>query len=163
MKVAFLDRDGVLNLKPPDIYYVTRMEDFRIAPGAAEGIAALGRKGYHVMVATNQRAVAKGLLSMEGLEAMHRRLEAAVAAQGGSIERFYVCPHEDGVCDCRKPKPGLFLRAFLDYPEIDRSGSFFVGDSESDRGAAAAAGLPFHYLETNGNLAELVAAIAPDL
>jgi D-glycero-D-manno-heptose 1,7-bisphosphate phosphatase len=152
MKVAFLDRDGVLNLKPPNVYYVTRMEDFLISPGAVEGIAALVGLGYRVMVATNQRAVAKGLLPMEVLEAMHRRLSEAVAEAGGRIDRFYICPHEKDSCECRKPKPGLFLQAFRDYPEIDRAASFFAGDSDSDRVAADAAGLKFIPVQTNGKL-----------
>ena len=156
MKVAFMDRDGVLNLKHSDVYYVTRMEDFVIVPGALEGIAALNRGGYRVMVATNQRAVAKGLLSSKALARMHTRLRQEAALHGGRIDRFYICPHDKGSCDCRKPKPGLFLLAFRDFPSIDVGGSFFAGDSDSDREAAEAAGLRFIPIKTNASLYEVL-------
>jgi len=152
VKVAFLDRDGVLNLKPADAYYVTRLDQLELAPGAAAGVAALNRAGYLAIVVTNQRAVARGLLSLEALAAMHDKLQQEVRALGGRIEQFYVCPHEKGVCNCRKPLPGMFLDAFRDRPEIDRETSFFIGDSDSDRAAAEAAGLRFYPLETNGSL-----------
>ena len=152
MKVAFLDRDGVLNSKPVDAYYVTRLDQLQLLPGAGEAIAALIRSGYQVMVATNQRAVARGQLSLEGLEALHQKLQQAVRAHGGTIAQFYICPHDEGVCNCRKPLPGMFLDAFQEHPDIDREQSFFVGDSDSDRLAAEAAGLRFFPLQTNGNL-----------
>ena len=158
MKAAFLDRDGVLNLKSSDHYYITSLDQFRIAPGALEGIAALTRAGYVVLVATNQRAVAKGLLDPAELDRMHAHLQAEARRAGGSIEHFYVCPHDKDVCDCRKPKPGLFRQAWQDRPDLDRNGSFFSGDSESDRAAAAAAGIRFVPIETNGNLHEALRA-----
>ena len=131
-KAVFLDRDGVINRKAPEGDYVVRWEDMKILPGVQEGIALLNRSGYLVIVASNQRCVAKGLISATDLEALHRRLSEYLSASGAALDAIYYCPHEnDPPCDCRKPQPGMLLAAARDH-QIDLGASWMVGDSTAD-------------------------------
>ncbi len=135
----FLDRDGtVLDLVP----YLSRREDARLAPGAANGLRALQEAGFALVVITNQSAVARGLLDREGLWKIHRRMEDLLAAEGVRLDGIEVCPHHPdftGPCACRKPEPGLFLRA-AQRLDLNLSRSFTVGDSVSDLEAGLRAG-----------------------
>ena len=135
---VLLDRDGVINVDLPGS--VLSREEFELLPGAAEAIAELNRKGYRVLVITNQGCVGRGELQPAGLEAIHEKMLNEVAHAGGHIDEIYVCPHidEDG-CDCRKPKPGLINRARSDY-DFDPAVTWFVGDTARDVGAAKNAG-----------------------
>lgn len=138
MPTVFLDRDGVLNRKRSD--HVKRWEEFELLPDAIPAIVRLSRSGFDVVVVTNQSAIGRGLVSREALDAMHERLANRVTAAGGSIRAFLVCPHTpDEGCDCRKPRPGLFLRA-RDELRIDLSRAVAIGDQLSDMEAAKAAG-----------------------
>src|SRR5271168_5223876 len=115
-RAVFLDRDGVINRKPPEGDYVTRWEDFHILPGVAEGIVHLKQAGFRVIVVTNQRCVAKGLLSVAELEKMHQQMSDLLAQSGAAIDGIYYCPHEmEPRCDCRKPAPGMLLDAASDH------------------------------------------------
>jgi histidinol-phosphate phosphatase family protein len=135
---VFLDRDGVIIRELPR--YVLRSEDVEILPGAVEAIARLGRAGYPVIVVTNQSPVGRGLLTVEGLEAVHAHLRDLVRQGGGEITAFLVCPHlPDARCECRKPRPGLVLQASRRLG-IDLRSSFLVGDQRVDIEAAKAAG-----------------------
>ncbi|MGI5239064.1 HAD-IIIA family hydrolase [Dactylosporangium sp. CA-139066] len=136
----FLDRDGTLNHKAPDGGYVTSPEALRLLPGVGAAVARLNRAGVRVIVVTNQRGVARGLMSEETLASTHRRLQTMLAEHGGSLDRIYSCPHELGVCGCRKPKAGLLLRAAGDDPSIDLADAVMVGDAESDVIAGIRAG-----------------------
>src|SRR5579863_834524 len=93
-RAAFLDRDGVINVKAPEGEYVTRWEDMHFLPGVAPAIGMLNRAGFQVIVVSNQRAVAKGLITIAELESMHRRMSAALAKEGAAIDGIYYCPHE---------------------------------------------------------------------
>ena len=138
LRVVFVDRDGVLNADRPD--YVKTPEEFRVLPGAAEAVARLSREGYSVVVVSNQAGVGKGLVTEEDLWAITHLLRQAVEAAGGEIEAVYYClhtPQDD--CDCRKPRPGLLLRACEDLG-VDASECVFVGDAERDVKASRAAG-----------------------
>lgn len=156
---AFLDRDGVLNR---DTGYVYRTEDFEWLPGAREAIKNLNDAGFLVIVVTNQAGIARGLYSEEDMERLHRWINAELERDGAHIDAFYYCPHHptEGrgdyrrVCDCRKPAPGLLLRAMREWP-IEPATSFFIGDKEIDMQAAAAAGV--RGIRTSGN--ELNAAL----
>ena len=140
IKAAFLDRDGVINQKPSEGEYITRWEDFRLLPLAAEGIVLLNRAGFRVIVVTNQRCVAKGLLTTEQLEIMHQRMTALLAQSGATIDAIYYCPHEYGAsCDCRKPSPGMLFSAGRAH-HIDVRESWMVGDSDIDVQAGRNAG-----------------------
>ena len=129
---VFLDRDGVLNRKPPAGQYVTRWEDFELLPGVAQALATLNRSGRKAIVATNQRGVALGLYSLKDIEDMHERLCEKLATHGAHLDAIYVCPHAEGVCNCRKPLTGLFEQAFRDFPAAHAGNSVMVGDSLRD-------------------------------
>ena len=139
-RAVFLDRDGVINRKAAEGEYVTRWEDFQFLPGAAEAIALLNREGWSVIVVSNQRCVAKGLLTVNELETIHRKMEAELASAGAKLDGIYYCPHDTNPsCACRKPSPGMLLKAAEEH-QIALSASWMVGDSESDMAAGKRAG-----------------------
>ena len=151
-RAAFLDRDGVLNRKMPEGQYVTTPEEFELLPHAVEGLQLLAARGYRLIVVTNQRGVARGKLTLDDLSAIHRKMERLLAANGVTLDAIYCCPHELGECDCRKPKPGMLLRAFEDFPGLVPSESVLFGDSTSDIEAAGHAGVPAVRMPANGSL-----------
>jgi D-glycero-D-manno-heptose 1,7-bisphosphate phosphatase len=140
-KAAFLDRDGVINRKAEtEDEYITRWEEMHILPGVVEAIALLNRSGFRVIVVTNQRCVAKGFLTSNELESVHRRMCQELAAMGAVIDEVYYCPHEEQPpCGCRKPEPGMLLEAANEY-EVDLTSSWMIGDSEKDVEAGKSAG-----------------------
>lgn len=139
MSTIFIDRDGVLNENRSD--YVKSWEEYHFLPGAREAIAQVTQAGHRVIVCSNQAAIARGLVSVETVEEIHQRMIAEVAAMGGAIEKVYYCPHpKDGNCCCRKPRPGMLLRA-RDELGVDLSDAVFVGDSMTDVRAGLAAGV----------------------
>jgi D-glycero-D-manno-heptose 1,7-bisphosphate phosphatase len=139
-RAAFLDRDGVINQRAPEGEYTTTWDEMHILPGAAQAIGLLNRAGYLVIVATNQRCVAKGLITAPKLEELHHRMCEELQRDGGIIDAVYYCPHDfSPPCDCRKPKPGMLLRA-ADEHNIDLAASWMVGDSPRDIGAGKSAG-----------------------
>lgn len=136
----FLDRDGVINRKPPEGEYVTRWENLHILPGVTEGIRLLKQAGFQVIVVTNQRCVAKGLITVSELEEMHRRMSDSLARTGATVDAVYYCPHEtEPVCGCRKPAPGMLLDAAREHG-IELSASWMIGDSDIDVEAGKNAG-----------------------
>lgn len=147
---VFLDRDGVINRKPPAGHYVTCWEDFELLPGVAEAIAALNRSGRKVIVVTNQRGVALGLYSLDELAKMHARLQEALAVHGAHLDAIYVCPHDEGQCHCRKPKIGLFEQAFRDFPAAHAENSVMIGDSLRDIEAGRNAGMRTVFVDGTG-------------
>ncbi len=152
-KAVFLDRDGVINHKASEGEYVTRWEDFHFLPGVADGIALLNRAGWSVIVISNQRCVAKGLLSIEELETIHRRMSEELFAAGAKLDGIYYCPHEkEFACDCRKPAPGMLLTAAKEH-QIDLRSSWMIGDSETDVEAGKRAGCRTARLVANPELA----------
>jgi D-glycero-D-manno-heptose 1,7-bisphosphate phosphatase len=138
---VFLDRDGTLNVKPPDGEYVERPEALELLPGAAEAVRALNRAGLWTGVVTNQRGVALGRMSAEDLDSVHRRLRHLLHLEGASVDAIYACPHQIGACTCRKPHPGLLLRARGEHPALDFAHAAIVGDSSSDVQAGRRLGL----------------------
>jgi D-glycero-D-manno-heptose 1,7-bisphosphate phosphatase len=138
---VFLDRDGTLNVKPPDGEYVERPEGLELLPGAAEAVEMLNRAGLWTGLVTNQRGVALGRMSLASVEAVHERLVGLLRARGAYLDAIYTCPHGLGECDCRKPEPGLLLRARDEHPTLDFARAAIVGDSPSDMQAGRALGL----------------------
>lgn len=129
---VFLDRDGVINEKMPEGRYVSSPDEFRFIPGVPEAIARLNAVGIRVLVISNQRGVALGIMTLEAMEDIERFLEEQLKARGARIDRSYYCPHDKNACDCRKPLPGLFHRAVNDFPDIKPETSVMIGDSLSD-------------------------------
>jgi D-glycero-D-manno-heptose 1,7-bisphosphate phosphatase len=139
-RTAFLDRDGTLNVKAPESEYITSVGSMRLLPGAATAVRRLNQAGVFVVLVTNQRGIASGLLSEATHADVMRRLAEGLAAAGAHLDAVYICPHEDGCCDCRKPASGLLFRAAREHPRIDLGHAVTVGDSESDVLAGAGAG-----------------------
>lgn len=142
---VILDRDGVLNVRPPKAEYVRHPEDFRWLPGARDALRLLTEAGYRIIVVSNQAGIGRGLMTEEQLEAVHDRMRTEARESGGRIEAVYYCPHgwDDG-CDCRKPKPGMLFQAQREH-HLDLTHTVFIGDDERDEAAADAAGSPFVY------------------
>lgn len=139
-RAVFLDRDGVINQSPPEGEYVTRWEDFHILPGVTDGIALLNHAGFLVIVVTNQRGIAKGLMTEVDLQKMHARMTDDLARAGAKIEATFYCPHDiEPRCDCRKPAPGMLLSAAR-FRGIDLRTSWMIGDSDNDVEAGLNAG-----------------------
>jgi D-glycero-D-manno-heptose 1,7-bisphosphate phosphatase len=163
-RAAFLDRDGVINRKARQGEYITHWEDVQILPGVAEAIALLNQAGARVVVASNQRCVAKGLITTFDLEVLHRRMCETVASYGAKIDAIYYCPHEkQPPCRCRKPQPGMLLEAAREH-DIDLSTSWMIGDSHVDVEAGRNAGCKTALLADRGDVVETNADIvAPSL
>ncbi len=139
-RAAFLDRDGVINRKPPEGQYVTRWEEMQFLPGVAEAIVLLIKAGFCVIVVSNQRCVAKGLLTVHELELIHVHMCQELATDGAEITQVYYCPHENQPpCNCRKPAPGMLLTAARAH-EIALTASWMIGDSDIDMEAGRNAG-----------------------
>lgn len=174
----FLDRDGVL---VHDVGLVTRGEQLAFAPDVPDALRRAARLGLPLVVVTNQTVVARGLCSEAELEALHAELEHALTLRGAPrFAGIYVCPHHPHAqveryrttCDCRKPQPGLLLRAAREL-SLDLSQSFLIGDRASDVAAARACGvtplllegpesaaLPIVGAESLGSLGEPAAVVA---
>lgn len=134
----FLDRDGVINENRAD--YVKSWEEFVFLPGSTGALRALAHVSAPIVVVSNQSAIGRGLVGHETVEGIHRRMRAAICEEGGQIDAVYYCPHCPGEgCCCRKPRPGLLLRA-ADELMIDLERSYFIGDAIGDMEAAMAAG-----------------------
>jgi D-glycero-D-manno-heptose 1,7-bisphosphate phosphatase len=139
-KAAFLDRDGVINRKAPEGQYVTRWEEIKFLPGACEAIRLLNHAGFLVLVVSNQRCVAKGVITTDALESIHARMRHECEAANATIDAIYYCPHEtQPPCSCRKPHPGMLLHAARTH-DVDLGASWMIGDSESDVSAGRTAG-----------------------
>ena len=145
-RVAFLDRDGVINKKLPEDNYVTKWGEFEFLAGTLEAIPRLNDSGFLVIVITNQRGIGRGLMTTEDLNDVHEKMVDVVEARGGSIDKIYFCPHDkNDNCECRKPKPGMIFEAIDDLKsqgiEVDIKNSYFFGDSEKDIIAGRTAGV----------------------
>jgi histidinol-phosphate phosphatase family protein len=129
--VVFLDRDGLII---EDVNFIKNPADVRLLPGAAEGIAAINKRGVPIVVVTNQSGIARGLVSVADYEAVRDRVSAVLAEQGAHIDATYFCPHLPDVsaqCDCRKPGTKLFEQAAGDL-NLDLSSAAYIGDRWRD-------------------------------
>jgi len=138
MKLVILDRDGVINFDSDA--YIKNADEWRAIPGSVEAIARLNHAGYRVVVASNQSGIGRGLFDMGALNAINDKMYRALAQVGGRIDALFYCPHAaEADCDCRKPKPGMFLDIAQRF-NVNLAGVPSVGDSLRDLQAAAAAG-----------------------
>ncbi|MDT3779544.1 HAD family hydrolase [Nitrospira sp. MA-1] len=152
---VFLDRDGTLN---HDTGYVTTPEQLVLFPGVPEAIARLNQLGAMVLLVTNQSAIGRGMMTIEGLEAIHERLAEMIRPYGAWIDGIFFCPHhpQDG-CECRKPKAGLINQAVNRFA-LDVSQCYLVGDKRSDLEAAQTASVPGVLVMTSTYSADVVRA-----
>jgi D-glycero-D-manno-heptose 1,7-bisphosphate phosphatase len=161
-RAAFLDRDGTLNVRPPDHEYVTSADDFVWLPSAAEAMARLSSAGFLLAVVSNQRGVARGFVSPAVLDEIERRIQRDLAELGCRVDAFRYCFHDlDDACDCRKPRPGM-LRDLGRELELDLARSWMIGDADSDVEAGRAAGCRTA-LVTTGTRAFGADLVAPSL
>lgn len=146
LKLAILDRDGTINLDSDA--YIKSPDEWEPLPGALEAIARLNHAGWHVVVATNQSGLGRGLYDMATFNAIHAKMNHALAQVGGRVDAVFFCPHtpEDG-CRCRKPSPGLFEQ-IADRYGISLSGVPAIGDTLRDMQAAAAVKCETHLVLT---------------
>ena len=139
-KAVILDRDGVLNKRPPRAHYVCSWDEFQWLPEVPEALLLLTRAGYKLLLATNQPGIARGALTEDALTGLHERMTGELAQAGVSLNAIYYCPHGwDEGCLCRKPRPGMLYQAQREF-HLDLTRTLFVGDDERDMEAGQAAG-----------------------
>ena len=139
---AFLDRDGTLI---EDVHHLVRPDQVRVLPGVPDAVRRLREAGYQVIVVTNQAGVARGLFTERDVADVHAHLATLI-----EVDAVYHCPHHPdftGACDCRKPAPGLLIRAIAERG-LDPRGCFVVGDKRSDVEAGRALGIPGYLVRT---------------
>jgi D-glycero-D-manno-heptose 1,7-bisphosphate phosphatase len=148
MKLIILDRDGTINEDRDD--FVKSVDEWVALPGALEAIARLNHAGWHVVVASNQSGLGRGLFDVAALNTMHAKMHKLLAAQGGKIDAVFYCPHTpDEACACRKPLPGLFEQIIERCGvDIATHAVHTVGDSVRDLQAGAAVGCTPHLVLT---------------
>ncbi len=141
-KAIFLDRDGTINKYKG---FLRDIDKFELIDGVTEAIKRINTSGYLAIVVTNQPVIARGEVSYEGLEEIHNKMETLLGGEGAYLDGIYFCPHHPDrgfegeivefkiECECRKPKPGMLLKARKDF-NIDFSKSWMVGDGENDIG-----------------------------
>lgn len=142
-RVAFLDRDGIINERAAPHEYVLHREQFRLRPGAVGLMRKLHDLGYALVVVTNQQGVGKGLMTESELRDLHAWMCAQLAAADVRLAAIHACTHlASDECACRKPKPGLIDRAVAELPYgVDLARSVIIGDSATDMQAGRAAGV----------------------
>ena len=137
-RLIILDRDGVINQDSDD--FIKSPEEWRAIPGSLEAIARLCREDYQVVVMTNQSGVSRGLFTLNMLNQIHEKMLEELNHLGGEISAIFFCPHSaEAECECRKPKPGMFLE-LADRLQWNLGNVYAVGDSLRDLQAARAAG-----------------------
>ncbi|MET0332949.1 MAG: D-glycero-beta-D-manno-heptose 1,7-bisphosphate 7-phosphatase [Rhizobacter sp.] len=158
MNLIILDRDGTINEDRDD--FVKSADEWVPLPGALEAIARLNQAGWQTVVATNQSGLGRGLFDMAALNAMHTKMNAALARVGGRVGAVFFCPHApEDQCSCRKPLPGLYEQIGERYG-ADLRKVPVVGDSARDLEAAVAAGCPPHLVRTGKGAALTDAQLA---
>lgn len=163
---VFLDRDGVIN---EEVGYLDSLDKLKVIPSAYEAIKSINESGMKTVVITNQAGVAKGLFTEEFVRKTNDCLQTMLSQRGAYIDNFYYCPHHptEGeepyrqICDCRKPAPGMLLRAAQDL-NIDLKKSYFVGDRFRDMEAAKKAAVKGVLVKT-GYGSELLQDGGPDM
>lgn len=138
-KIAFLDRDGVINSSEPNNGYISSLKYFKWVPGAIKAIKSLNDKNYKVVVVTNQSGVARGFFTIKDVKKIHFYIQKKLKEKGSKIDAFYFCPfHKDGIIkrykknsSLRKPNIGMFRLAKKRW-NIDRKNSFMIGDQKTD-------------------------------
>ena len=158
-KVIFLDRDGVINKKAPKADYVKCWDEFEFLPGSVEAITLLTKKGYELYIISNQAGIARGMMTTNDLEEIHKNMTNEIEKKGGKILGIYYCPHGwDEGCECRKPKPGMFFQAAREH-HFDLTKTVFIGDDERDAEAGEAAGVKTILVSPNKSFLNVVKEI----
>ena len=155
-RAVILDRDGVLNQRPPRAHYVRSWEEFHWLPGAIKALRLLKGAGYKLILASNQSGIARGVMNETDLGLLHHCMADDLARAKVALDAIYYCPHgwDDG-CTCRKPLPGMLFQAQRDF-HLDLTKTLFVGDDERDQEAGEAAGCLTALVSDNRQLLDVV-------
>lgn len=154
-KVVFLDRDGVINKRPPKAEYITSWEKFEFLPGAIDALKLLTKKGYEIIIISNQAGIGRGAMTEEDLKKIHKKFLEVCRKEDIEIKGIYYCPHNwDEGCFCRKPKPGMLFKAAADH-YFDLTKAVFVGDDERDEQAGQAANCRTILLQSGQSLFDI--------
>ncbi|PKO51310.1 MAG: D-glycero-beta-D-manno-heptose-1,7-bisphosphate 7-phosphatase [Betaproteobacteria bacterium HGW-Betaproteobacteria-21] len=138
MKLIILDRDGVINFDSEQ--FIKSPDEWKAIPGSLEAIARLNQWGWRVVVASNQSGIGRGLFGMDTLNAINDKMVKGLSQVGGRLDAIFFCPHSaDSTCNCRKPKPGMFVQIGERF-NVDLTGTPVVGDSLRDLQAGVAVG-----------------------
>ncbi|HNW45273.1 MAG TPA: HAD family hydrolase [Elusimicrobiales bacterium] len=157
---AFLDRDGTLNRNRHGVY-VTRPGQLELYARVPAALKLLAKKGYLLIVVTNQSGIARGYMTEARSRAIQLKLVAQLKRRGVKLDGVYFCPHApDGGCACRKPAPGLLKEAAADH-RIDMRRSFVAGDKACDLQLARRAGIKGYLVMTGGGRAAAAGSAAP--
>lgn len=166
-KAIFLDRDGTINKY---VGFLRNIDDFELIEGVAEAIKLINQSGYLAIVVTNQPVIARGEVTWEELNEIHKKMATLLGKEGAYVDGIYICPHHPDKgfegerpeykidCDCRKPKPGLLLQAAKDF-NIDLAKSYMIGDSHRDVEAGENAGVKKSILIKGNNENALLSII----
>lgn len=153
-KAIFLDRDGIINIERKD--YVKTVEEFVLIDGIFDAIKLIKDKGYLVIIITNQSAINRKIIDESDLQKIHDVLFKQAKKQNIKIDGIYFCPHiPDENCECRKPKPGMILKAAKEF-QIDLKKSIMIGDSNTDIEAAKQAGCNGILVKNTGSLKNII-------
>jgi D-glycero-D-manno-heptose 1,7-bisphosphate phosphatase len=141
-KILMIDRDGTINVRPPHGGYLARWDDFVWLDDNVEAMTQLAKAGYRFVVISNQAGIGRGIVDRRTVDDINRKMVAGLRARGIDVLDVYICPHHphDG-CDCRKPKPGMLLRAGREH-SFQIGQSVYIGDDPRDAVAAHNAGCP---------------------
>lgn len=161
-KAVFIDRDGVIN-SDEGLYYVHRVEDFKLNPQIVSNIQLLKNEGFMVIVVTNQGGVARQKYTLEDVQELHRYMLTLFQEQDVIIDEIYFCPHHNEIenCLCRKPKPLMIEKAMARF-DIDKAKSYLIGDNSRDVEAASNAGIYGIKVDANSNIADVCKFIIND-
>lgn len=155
-KIILLDRDGVINKKPPKAEYVKNWEEFEILPGTIDALKLLIKKEYEIFIISNQAGIGRGVMTKEDFKQIHEKFLEVCKKEGINIKGIYYCPHNwDEGCFCRKPKPGMLFKAAADH-HFDLTKAIFIGDDERDEQAGQAADCRTILLQQRQNLLAIV-------
>ncbi len=166
-KAVFLDRDGTIN---EYVGFLRNIDDFRLIDGVADAIKDFHKKGYLVIVVTNQPVIARGEITLDELAVIHDKMETLLGMEGTYVDDIFYCPHHPDrgfpgecpeykiECTCRKPKPGMIFEAAQKY-NIDTASSYMIGDGQNDIEAGKAAGCKTILLENGLKLGDIVSQV----
>ena len=143
----FLDRDGVINHEIQGTY-VRNWKDFVFYPHAVENIAFFNSRFQFLFLATNQRGITKGIMTLEDLHDIHQRMLQRIQEKGGHIDKIYFCVDAENSSPCRKPNPGMAFQAARDFPEVNLEKALMVGNNVSDMLFGKNAGMKTVFLQT---------------
>ena len=153
---VILDRDGVLNRRPPRAGYVRTWEEFQWLSGAKEALRLLRENGYRVVIVSNQAGIGRGMMTESALAEIHQHMIEEAEQAGGKIESVFYCPHDwSAGCECRKPKAGMLFQAQKKF-DLDLTRTLFIGDDERDQQAAEAAGCLFSMVTDETSLLDII-------